>query len=58
MSNNVKILVSVRTDKVGSECQDTVEFERADWEVMSQEEREDALREVVWNMAEWNWKEV
>lgn len=58
MSNNVKILVRVRTEKVGSECREMVEFDRTDWEAMSPEEREDELREVVWNMAEWNWNEV
>ena len=58
MSDVVKISVRVRTDKIGSECEEVVEFDRENWEAMSEEEREAELQETVWNMAEWNWSEL
>jgi hypothetical protein len=49
-----KIKVLVRTDKHGSECSDEFEIE-AD---ATDEEIEEAAKEVVWNMAEWHWERL
>lgn len=47
-----KIRVSIRTQKVGSECTDHFEIE----DDATDDEIEDAAKEVIWNMAEWNWE--
>lgn len=55
MSGTVKVQVSVRTDKVNSECSQIVEFDREEWDGMTSEQRQKACVEAVWNMAEWNY---
>lgn len=58
MSEQVRVKVTVCTKKIGSECEDEIEFDREDWDSMSEQEREQACFESVWNMAEWNWREI
>ncbi|WP_157895528.1 hypothetical protein [Rhizobium sp. LCM 4573] len=57
MSDTVRIKVWVRTDRVGSECSEVVEFDKKEWDSASDDEKESALRDTVWNMAEWGWDE-
>ena len=56
----MKIRVYVKTDKGGSECEDTFEIDESELEGMTEEERdrhiEESARDVVWNMAEWGWE--
>jgi hypothetical protein len=56
MSETITVRVYVRTNKIGSECDTELEFDRDEWEAMSEQEREDACRDAVWNMAEWNYE--
>jgi len=58
MSGTVKIKYYVRTDIVGSTCEDTEEFDRAEWEAMSEKEKEDAMRELAFNSMEWGFREI
>lgn len=55
-NDTVKIKVRISTNKVGSECSNIIEFDREDWESMSEAEREEAMHDEVWNMAEWGWE--
>lgn len=52
----IKVKVSIRTDKVGSECVDTIEFDPDEWEGMSDDEREHACQEVAFNYLDWGWE--
>lgn len=58
MTDMLTIRVSVRTDKVGSECTDEIEIERSEWAAMTDEQRDEMCRDVVWNMAEWSYEEI
>jgi hypothetical protein len=58
MGDTVKIMVSISTQKVGSECVDEIEFDRDAWESMTDDEKEEACREAAFNMIEWNWTEI
>jgi len=57
MNDTVKITVWVATNKVGSKCELELEVDRDGWESMTEDERDDAAREAVWEMAEWGWHE-
>ena len=58
MSDTVKVRVYISTNKVGSECSDIVEFEREDWEAMSDQDKEDALQDMAFSYMEWGWEEA
>lgn len=58
MADTVKIRVSISTNNVGSECVDEVEFDRAVWESMSDEEKDEECREIAFNNIEWHWTEL
>lgn len=53
MGEIVTVRVWVRTNKNGSECEDEFDVDRAEWDGMTEDEREEMARQVVWNMAEW-----
>lgn len=57
MIDAVKIRVTIRTNKVGSECVDVLEFDREEWESMTAKERDVDCFEVAMNMVEWDWDE-
>jgi len=57
MSDKVRVRVAISTQKVNSECTDVVEFDREEWEAMSDSEKEDACREAAFGMMEWYWNE-
>lgn len=57
MSNTVTVEVFIQTNKIGSKCTDTIEFDREEWDAMSEEKRDEACRDVAFNMGEWGWKE-
>lgn len=54
---NVTIEVRVQTNAVGSECVDTFEFTRAEWEALSSDEKEAICNEVKADMTHWSWSE-
>jgi hypothetical protein len=58
MSDTVKVRVYISTNKVGSECSDVVEFEREDWNSMSDQDKEDALQDTAFSYMEWGWEEL
>lgn len=59
MSDTVKIEITIRTDKVGSEVTRIVEFDREDWDEMDGWVKDKVLLEDEVNpMIEWSWKEV
>jgi hypothetical protein len=59
-NETVKIKISVRTQKVGSECSETIEFEREDWDQMSEKTKDETLRDCLWDsgMVDWDWEET
>jgi len=51
----MKITVSVRTNKVGSNSEREFEVEDEDWNSATEEEREEWCRDVMFDMIEWNY---
>lgn len=58
MKDTVKIKVWISTNKVGSKCSDVVEFDREEWESMSDKDKEDALQYAAFDYMEWGWEEL
>lgn len=58
MSDYVQVKVWIHTDKVGSQCEDIVEFERKEWEEMDDDQKEANCREVAFAMMDWSFEEV
>lgn len=56
MNDMVKVRVFVQTNRVGSKCEEVIEFDREDWESMSESERTECCMDVMWNMAEWGFQ--
>lgn len=56
--DTIKIKYSIRTNKVGSDCEDVVEFDRETWELMSEREREEEMQAAAFEDIEWNFWEV
>lgn len=54
--DDVEIIVSVSTNKVGSKCEETIAFDREDWESMSEQEQEEVCRDEIFQMIEWNYE--
>lgn len=54
--------VWISTNKFGSECSDTIEIPDEDIEGLDEDGRnkifEEYARDVIWNMAEWGFREV
>lgn len=57
MSDKVIVKVSISTQKVGSECVDELEFDREDWEAMTDEQKDEVCQEAAFGMMEWYWSE-
>lgn len=47
----------VSTDKVGSECEGEETFDREEWDSMTLEEREEAMRDATFQCVNWGWEE-
>lgn len=58
MGEQIKIKVWIRTNKVGSKCEDTIEFDKEDWESMSDDEKEEVCRDTAFNMGDWGFEEI
>ena len=56
--DDIEIIVSVRTDMVGSKAETTISFDREEWEGMSEEEREAACRDEMFNLIEWDYEVI
>jgi hypothetical protein len=57
MSDTVLVRVWVATRKVGSECDTVIDFEKEDWEGMSDNEKDEACKETMWEMCDWGYDE-
>lgn len=58
MSDTVRIRYYVRTDMVGSMCEDHIEMPRSEWEAMSEKEKDEEMKEYAFNHMEWGYNEV
>lgn len=58
----MKVRISIRTNKVGSQCTEVVELEDENYLNEDGTVNEDAVNEMakdaIWNMAEWGWEVV
>ena len=53
-----KFRVYVSTNKVGSESETDLEIDDEDFKNMSEKEFEDQMREVMFEMIEWNYERI
>lgn len=58
MSNKIKIEYNIKTDIYGSDCSDVLEFDRQEWESMSEEEQEEIMSDAAFERIEWDYREV
>jgi len=58
MSDKVRVKYSIMTNKVGSECEDVLEFDREDWDSMSETDHEEEMKQAAFEEVEWYWVEV
>ena len=58
MSDKVRVKYSIMTNKVGSECEDVLEFDREDWDSMSETDHEEEMKQAAFEEMEWYWVEV
>lgn len=58
MSDKIEIKITVRTDRVGSEDERVVEFDREEWQDMDEMERKEACLEIMIEMVQWDYEEV
>ena len=58
MGDTVKVQVWNSTNKVGSECKDTIEIDREEWEAMTDDEKDDACQDAAFNYLDWGWKVI
>jgi len=47
MSDKVRVKYSIMTNKVGSECEDVLEFDREDWDSMSETDHEEEMKQAA-----------
>lgn len=58
MSDEIEISITVSTDKVGSECKDSLIVDREDWENMSDDEKDEECKETAFQMIDWSYEEI
>ncbi len=58
MSCIVKIRVWIQTDKIGSLCEDILEFDIDDWELMTKTEQSTEIKDAAFNMCDWGFEET
>jgi hypothetical protein len=58
MSEFVKVRYHVSTNRQGSLCEDVCEFPKDEWESMSPEEQEQAVRDEMFNYISWGYEVV
>lgn len=60
MSDEIRIELTVRTDRLGSQTDTVIPFDREDWEAMSPLEQDKAILEelLTSGLIEWNYEEV
>lgn len=58
MSEKVKIEISARTNKVGSQAKRVVEFDKEEWDEMDGDERQEVMLEELFNLIDWDWNPV
>lgn len=46
----------ISTNKIGSKCEDVVEFGDDEWNEMTEEDREEAMKELAFNHIEWSYE--
>jgi hypothetical protein len=55
VSDKIIVTVTVSTNRVGSQCKEIVQVDREDWEGMSNRDRDEFTREIMFGMIDWGW---
>lgn len=56
--DTVTIRCWIRTDKVGSRCEESFDVPRDEWDAMSDKEKEEDAMQVAFNMGEWGYEVI
>jgi hypothetical protein len=51
----MKIRYWIKTNKVGSKCEDVMEIDDDEWNAMTDEKKEDTVREAAFDQADWGY---
>lgn len=57
MKDTIRIVVHVQTNLIKSRTEATIEIPRDEWEDMDDDERDDYLKDEMFNMIEWGYYE-
>lgn len=58
MSERIKIRYFVETNKVGSRVERFVEFDKEDWDEMSESEKDEMMQEYMFELISWDYKVI
>lgn len=58
MNDVVRIEYFIETSKINSTCKDVVEIDRATWEAMTPDQRDEEIKEYAFNDLSWGYKEI
>lgn len=58
MGDVVKIKVTVSTNMIGSDCEFETEYDREDWEEMTEQQRNETIHEELMQsgLVNWDWQ--
>ena len=56
MTDEITILISVRTQMQGSQVETELSLDRKNWNAMTSNEKEDECRDAMFDLIEWNWR--
>lgn len=56
MADQITVKVFIRTNKVGSECRDSFEVDREEWESMTDEDKDEMARDAAFNYLDWGYE--
>jgi hypothetical protein len=56
--DDILVMISVWTDKVGSRSETRVAFDRSEWDAMSEYERNLVCRDEMMEMIDWDYEVV
>lgn len=54
----MKVKVSVSTNRLGSESTRIIEFDKEEWDEMSEKDREETCLEIMYEMIGWDYEVV
>jgi hypothetical protein len=54
----MRLKIYVSTNKVGSLCEDIIDIDKEDWEIMDDREKNEFVLEQLMSIMDWGWEEL